>query len=290
MEIRSLEDIGFDTLFEGFSNAFSDYEIHFEKSEVQSMLIRRGYVPQLSFAAFDKGKIVAFTLNGIGLFNGILTAYDTGTGTVKEYRGGGLAGEIFRYSLPFLKQAGIRQYLLEVLQNNHKAITVYQRMEFDTTREFDCFKQSIADIDNFHATKHCANLRLELIDTDTVRQAQMFCDFYPSWQNSIESIERGGSELTSIGAFDLDELIGFSVFDPKSGDLTQIAVKKEYRRQGVASQLLCEVIKQMSTDFVKVINVPSDNPSLPAFLKSKNIPLMNKQFEMVKDLTRTSKR
>ena len=59
MEIRSLEHIGFDTLFEGFSNAFSDYEIHFEKSEVQSMLTRRGYVPQLSFAAFDKGKIVA---------------------------------------------------------------------------------------------------------------------------------------------------------------------------------------------------------------------------------------
>ena len=290
MEIRSLENIGFDTLFEGFSNAFSDYEIHFEKSEVQSMLTRRGYVPQLSFAAFDKGKIVAFTLNGIGLFNGILTAYDTGTGTVKKYRGGGLAGEIFRYSLPFLKQAGIRQYLLEVLQNNHKAITVYRRMEFDTTREFDCFKQSIADIDTLHATKHCTNLRLELIDTDTVRQAQMFCDFYPSWQNSIESIERGGSELTCIGAFDLDELIGFSVFDPKSGDLTQIAVKKEYRRQGVASRLLCEVIKQMPTDFVKVINVPSDNPSLPAFLKSKNIPLMNKQFEMVKDLTRTSKR
>ncbi|MDE6061661.1 MAG: GNAT family N-acetyltransferase [Duncaniella sp.] len=290
MEIRSLEHIGFDTLFEGFSNAFSDYEIHFEKSEVHSMLIRRGYVPQLSFAAFDKGKIVAFTLNGIGLFNGILTAYDTGTGTVKEYRGGGLAGEIFRYSLPFLKQAGIRQYLLEVLQNNHKAITVYRRMEFAPTREFACFKQSIADIDNLHATKHCANLRLELIDTDTVRQAQMFCDFYPSWQNSIESIERGGSELTSIGAFDLDELVGFSVFDPKSGDLTQIAVKKEYRRQGVASRLLCEVIKQMSTDFGKVINVPSDNPSLPAFLKSKNIPLMNKQFEMVKDLTRTSKR
>ena len=32
MEIRSLENIGFDTLFEGFSNAFSDYEIHFDKS------------------------------------------------------------------------------------------------------------------------------------------------------------------------------------------------------------------------------------------------------------------
>ena len=41
MEIRSLENIDFDILFEGFSNAFSDYEIHFDRSEVRSMLIRR---------------------------------------------------------------------------------------------------------------------------------------------------------------------------------------------------------------------------------------------------------
>ena len=325
MEIGSLENIGFDTLFEDFSNAFSDYEIHFDKSEVQSMLIRRGYVPCLSFAAFEGGKIVAFTLNGIGMFKGKRTAYDTGTGTVKEYRGCGLAGEIFRYSLPFLREAGISQYLLEVLQNNHKAITVYRRMQFDTTREFDCFKQSIANIDNLHGAndhqsidnlhgvnnlhgindlhsidnlhgvndhqsiRQCSNFRIELIDTATVREAQSFCDFYPAWQNSMESIERGASELTCIGAFDSDELIGFCVFDRKSGDLTQIAVRKEYRRQGVASQLLCETVREMCTDFVKVINVPSDNLSLPAFLKNKNIPLMNKQFEMLMDLTKTSK-
>ena len=289
MEIRSLENIGFGELFEGFSNAFSDYEIHFTKSEVRSMLTRRGYDPKLSFAAFDNGKIVAFTLNGIGMYNGIPTAYDTGTGTVKEYRGCGLAGDIFRFSLPFLRQAGISQYLLEVLQNNHRAITVYRQMQFDTSREFDCFKQSITNIDNLHDTKQCSNLRIELIDTDTVRQAQSFCDFHPSWQNSIESIERGASELTCIGVFVLDELAGFSVFDRQSGDLTQIAVRKEYRRQGVASRVLCEVIKLMNTDFVKVINVPSDNLSLPAFLKSKNIPLMNKQFEMVMNLSPASK-
>ena len=100
---------------------------------------------------------------------------------------------------------------------------------------------------------------------------------------------RGVSELTCIGAFDLDELVGFCVFDRKSGDLTQIAVQKEYRRQGVASRLFSEVIKQICTDFVKVINVPSNNLSLPAFLKSKNIHLMNKQFEMAMDLTRISK-
>ncbi len=173
MEIRSLENIGFNELFEGFSNAFSDYEIHFNKSEVQSMLIRLGYVPKLSFAAFDNGKIVAFTLNGIGMYNGIQAAYDTGTGTIKEYRGCGLAKDIFRYSLPFLRQAGIKQYLLEVLQNNHKAITIYRRMQFDTTREFDCFRQSIANMDPLHSIKQCANLRIGM---PVIMASQIICD------------------------------------------------------------------------------------------------------------------
>lgn len=86
MEIRNLEHTDFETIFHGFKKAFADYEIHFEKEEVRSMLKRRGYNPQLSFAAFDNDEIVAFTLNGTGTFNGVLTAYDTGTGTIKQYR------------------------------------------------------------------------------------------------------------------------------------------------------------------------------------------------------------
>lgn len=121
MEIRNLEHTGFDTLFNAFERAFSDYEVSFGKEEVRAMLTRRGYAPRLSFAAFDKGDIVAFTLNGVGTFNGIPTAYDTRTGTVKEYRGQGLAGKIFSHSLPYLEESGIRQYLLEVLRDNGKA-------------------------------------------------------------------------------------------------------------------------------------------------------------------------
>lgn len=95
MEIRNLEHTDFDTIFEGFEKAFSDYAIRFEKNEVHSMLERRGFDPKLSFAAFCNGEIVAFTLNGIGTFDGVLTAYDTGTGTRKEFRGQGLANKIF---------------------------------------------------------------------------------------------------------------------------------------------------------------------------------------------------
>ena len=281
MEIRSLEHIGFDTLFRGFENAFSDYEIHFDKEEVRSMLSRRGYDPRLSFAAFDEGRIVAFTLNGIGHFNGVKTAYDTGTGTAKDYRGQGLAVEIFNYSLPLLKEAGVRQYLLEVLQGNHKAINVYRRLQFVTKREFDCFRQSIAEISSLDTSMRYADIRVEIVDTDIIRAAGAFCDFYPSWQNSIESIERGRGGLTCISAFHSDRLVGYCVSDSATGDLTQLAVNREYRRGGIATRLLRETMARMSTDFIKVLNIPSDDTSLHRFLADKNINLKNRQFEMV---------
>lgn len=278
MEIRNLENTDFETLFHGFENAFSDYEIRFEKEEVRSMLTKRGYNPQLSFAAFDNGEMVAFTLNGTGTFNGIPTAYDTGTGTTKEYRGKGIAGRIFSHSIPFLKEAGIRQYLLEVLQNNRKAIAIYRRMNFETTREFDCFRQSIEQIDNPKANTDCT---IRPIGTDCVRQAQEFCDFCPSWQNSIESIERGMPYMVCLGAFIDRKMTGHCVFDVHTGDLVQIAVRSEYRRKGIASRLLHEAALRMKTDFIKTLNIDSDYPAMRAFLESKNISLASKQYEMV---------
>lgn len=278
MEIRNLEHTDFETLFHGFEKAFADYEIHFEKEEVRSMLRRRGFNPKLSFAAFENDEIIAFTLNGIGTFNGIPTAYDTGTGTVKQYRGQNIAGKIFTYSLPFLQKAGISQYLLEVLQNNQKAITVYRRMNFEVTREFDCFRQTKELIDNQKINTSCI---IKPINSHSVRQAQHDCDFNPSWQNSIESIERGISELTCIGAFLDEKMVGHCVFDAHTGDLTQLAVSNAYRRKGIASRLLQESIAGLKTDFIKILNIYSENQTMPAFLKSKNIPLASKQFEMV---------
>lgn len=282
IEIRNLELTDFDALFGGFERAFSDYAIHFEKEEVRSLLKRRGYEPRLSFAAFDNNEIVAFTLNGIGIFNGVPTAYDTGTGTVKAYRGLGLAGKIFNHALPYLKAEGIGQYLLEVLQNNEKAISVYRRMDFKTSREFDCFRQNIQEIDT--RSDLAEKCRIVPMEVDVIRQSQGFGDFCPSWQNSMESIERGLEGLTCLGAEIDGRTVGYCVFDASTGDLTQIAVSREFRRHGIATQLLHEATARMKTDFVKVLNVDCCDNFLATFLKSRNICPASKQYEMIRQL------
>ena len=273
MEIKSLEKTDFNTLFRAFGRAFADYEVQLNAEQLRAMLTRRGFDPTLSFAAFDGAQIAAFTLNGIGNFNGVPTAYDTGTGTLKEYRGTGLGTEIFRHSMPHLRRAGVGQYLLEVLQHNTRAVSVYRNLGFETVREFNYFCRANTEIADRGDTPRLPH---------SVRRTDW--DFTPSWQNSFESIGRAAGDFVSLGVFIEEELVGYCVFEPASGDVAQIAVKRQYRRKGIAGLLLREMLRLNTNDSLKIINTDVSCDSMTGFLQAKNIVPQGKQFEMIRKI------
>lgn len=283
IKVKSLKDIHFDVIYEAFNQAFTNYEVQINKVQLQTMLKRRGFDPELSFAAFDGDKIVAFTLNGIGDFKGIRTAYDTGTGTLKEYRGQGLATQVFEYSIPFLREAGIKQYLLEVLQHNTKAVSVYRNLGFAVTREFYYSMQTNEHISNL--IKESDTLySVKRISIDQLDSFTEFWDFTPSWQNSFESIQRAIDDFICLGVFVDGRIVGYCVFEPISGDLTQIAVDKKYRRQGIASLLLKEILNLNKNSILKIVNTDVSCDSITDFIKAKNIEVKGKQFEMIRKI------
>lgn len=283
IKVKSLKDIHFDVICEAFNQAFANYEVQINKVQLQTMLKRRGFDPELSFAAFDGDKIVAFTLNGIGDFKGIRTAYDTGTGTLKEYRGQGLATQVFEYSIPFLREAGIKQYLLEVLQHNTKAVSVYRNLGFAVTREFYYSMQTNEHISNL--IKESDTLySVKRISIDQLDLFTEFWDFTPSWQNSFESIQRAVDDFICLGVFVDGRIVGYCVFEPISGDLTQIAVDKKYRRQGIASLLLKEILNLNKNSILKIVNKDVSCDSITDFIKAKNIEVKGKQFEMIRKI------
>lgn len=283
MEIQSLAHLGSDQLFAAFSEAFKDYETQLVKSELEIMISRRGYVPELSFGAFENDRLVSFTLNGIGNFNGIKTAYDTGTGTIEEYRGQGLASRIFQDSLPELKKAGVRQYLLEVLQNNTSAISVYRKQGFEVSREFNYF---VEQSENVRLEKYQlpAGYRIQPIVLSLKEQMIACQDFTPSWQNSFESVERRLSDFCLWGAFAGETLAGYCIFEPNSGDITQIAVATAHRNRGLATCLLREAAQTNKHKNLKLINTNTECDSTTRWAESIGLTLRGKQFEMVRAL------
>jgi len=279
--IQNLGDLSFDTLFEAFDAAFADYEISVNREEHIRMLQRRGFDASLSFGAFDEGRLVSFTFNGTGTFQGVPTAYDTGTGTLKEYRGRGLASQVFEASLPFLAGAGIRQYLLEVLQHNEPAVKVYRKQGFRVTREFNYFVAPSASVKP-RVENPGPEIRCKPIPLPLPEEVMPMWDFHPSWQNSFESIRRQEQDYFIMGAFVGSDYAGYGILEPSTGDLTQLAVHPDFRRSGVGSMLLAELLKKNSLPSVKAVNTDVACTAITEFLIASGLPLKGKQFEMVR--------
>jgi ribosomal protein S18 acetylase RimI-like enzyme len=283
LKIESLDKISFDVIYAAFNEAFKDYEVQINKDEFRVMLKRRGFVPELSFGAFENNKLVSFTLNGTGSYNGKKTAYDTGTGTIEAYRGKGIASNIFTNSIPFLKEAGISHYLLEVLQHNTGAVSVYKKLGFIVSREFNYFKQNNAEV-SLLPKDLPVTFSIKEISIDNIDRFEKFWDFNPSWQNSIEAIRRCVTDFKIIGAYQKIKPVGYCIIEPNSGDITQIAVDKLHRRKGIGTALLCEAVRRNCHSSVKVINSEISCQAMTFFLEANSIPLKGKQYEMIKNL------
>jgi ribosomal protein S18 acetylase RimI-like enzyme len=278
--IKSLETTSFGQLFNAFSKAFKDYEMQVTHDELYKMIHRRGYNAKLSFGAFNDDDLVSFTLNGTGIYNDLLTAYDTGTGTLESFRGNKLAGKIFNHSISFLKYAGVNQYLLEVLQHNKTAVKVYKDFGFKVSREFLYYVLPEKTI----KYKHDISAKAVEITSITLEQCiknQSFNDYEPSWQNSFESISRDLNSFRIRGVLINSELAGYCISEPTTGDITQLAVHKEFRRNGIGYSLLKDAIDGISHHSFKIINVDTRCQSMISFLSSCGIESKGKQYEMI---------
>ena len=111
-----------------------------------------------------------------------------------------------------------------------------------------------------------------------------FWDFTPSWQNSFESIQRAVDDFICLGVFVDGRIVGYCVFESISGDLTQLAVDKKYRRQGIASLLLKEILNLNKNSILKIVNTDVSCDSITDFIKAKNIEVKGKQFEMIRKI------
>ncbi len=156
-------------------------------------------------------------------------------------------------------------------------------MGFKISREFAYFIQRNDEIE-FYTQDMNNDFRFYEIGLEETKKLSLSMDFYPSWQNSIEAISRKTDDFKIIGAFDKEILIAYCVFEPMSGDLSQIVVDRNYRRQGIATNLMKYLLKFNLHHSIKVINTDINCNSINEFLKSNHILLNGKQYEMIKEL------
>lgn len=267
-------------LYECFLEAFSDYQVDMKASreEFEQRLVRDGVRLEISAGAFDETRMVGFYMNALGDWKGRPSAFDAGTGVIPAYRRQGIAEELFAFMMPRLKEALVEQYLLEVLTGNERAVALYRKLGFVDTRRLAVFRRSAPLFTD-------ADPEIRRIDEPDWELFKSFWDGDPSWQNSIDAVERVANDRVVICAYVAGTCVGYGIAFKPWVSLMQLAVAPAHRRKGIGSKILSALQREVSgTDSLKVTNIDERLKGTLAFYESNGFKMVLEQFEMVKTL------
>ena len=126
--------------------------------------------------------------------------------------------------------------MLEVIKSNTPAYTLYKKAGFQVTREFDYYVTTKEEIKNIEP-KISSEIIIEECQYPDWNLFKTFWDFQPSWQNSINSINRKSKYFRIFTAKKNEKIVGYGIIESHTGDIPQLAVAKEFRGLGIGSKL-----------------------------------------------------
>lgn len=273
MEFRTLETASLPQITAAFNEAFSDYfiKLQFTNDGMAAKMKGEGIQQRYSVGAFDGDQLVGFILHGYDVVDGVKTIYNAGTGVIPAYRGKGLTTALYRYSIPLLKQEGIRAHLLEVIDNNHTAKKIYDAIGFETVRKLGAFRctepvQKTAP----HDIREITNLPV----------ADAFVSMKPAWQNSTASINRDRESHSLVGAFDKDVLVGYAAYVPPTGRIKQFAVLPSHRGKRIGTALFQHMLQHSGNQQLLITNVDEAYQPVIHFLTALGFQKILGLYEM----------
>lgn len=274
MEFRTLTNVSVDKILEVFNLSFSDYIVpfHLTKEMLTSKIAAEKLDMDISVGGFEDGKLVSFILQSEKIEEGQKIIYNGGTGVVPESRGKGLVRKMYDFIIPVLKERNADILLLEVIEGNAAAIRAYENLGFTIVRKLLCFKGNIS------SGKENKEITIKEMDEFPWDSLRSFWDIEPSWQGCVYVLDPMPESYTTIGAYADEKLVGYIIYNPLARKIHQIAVDKNYRKQGIGSILFNTIADGKP---IAINNVDDISIETRRFLDQK-IGLENwlSQFEM----------
>lgn len=244
MKVKNLSQTPFDEILACFLAAFENYYV---KMPTDPDYYRERWKAakvnwELSYGMFDNEKLVGFIIHGIDTRKGFLTAYNTGTGVLPDYRGRKVTKSIYDFALQDLRAKGIQKTTLEVITENEKAIRAYQGMGFEICATYHCFGGTI-QVENRED--------FEVVERDVreVEGAGLPNQEYYSWDFMPETIREGKYRFFQVVYNQQPE--SFFVLHPDSHIVAQFDLLQRHEQ---GWDRLFAAIKKQSPE-VRIINV-----------------------------------
>ena len=244
MTVHHLSEISFDELMDCFFLAFEDYIIKMptDKNYYWERWNASKVDFNYSYGMVDEDRLVGFIINAIDKREGILTAFNTGTGVIPAYRGRRIVKSIYEYALKDLFENGIARSTLEVITNNDKAVRLYEGIGFKKNKTYKCYAGDIL-------IEEQTNFELEEIPLNSADWHDLPNQEYYSWDFQKETL-LGGNYLLYRILFD-NEPESFFIINPQNKTLAQFDI---LNANEASWKRLFSAIKKVSGN-IKVNNV-----------------------------------
>jgi GNAT superfamily N-acetyltransferase len=278
MTVSNLSKLPVTEVIDCFLAAFSDYSIKMPPSHAyyKERWKAAGVDFNLSYGMFDGEKLVGFIIHAVDRRDGKLTAYNTGTGVIPDYRGKRIVKSIYAYALKDLQKKGIERTTLEVITTNDKAIRAYKGVGFKINRNYSCFAGDISTESNKH-------IEAKQVPFEHVNWEQLPNQQYYSWDFQKETILAGKNVFYEVLNDDTPE--SYFILNPDKHYLVQFDLLNTNNK---GWERLFSAIKQVSAN-IKVINVDERLVDKLAILNVVDLAISVKQFEMELDLETSHK-
>lgn len=284
IEFKTMSGTDIREIHAAFQLAFSDYRLKMDMpaDRFRQMLENNDYRPDLSVGAFSDGMLVGFILNGARIVCGRCRAYDSGTGVVPQYRRQGITRGMFELVFRLFDRAGVCEYMLEALVTNNTALDIYQSRGFEITRELECYHAG-REVLRFAGRPDI--VPVETYDCLTGTEEFSRCrDFCPTWQNADETVSHTAESCAAAVCRIGGALAGYGIINRRTGAVYQLAVSREFRRQGVGSGLMAELVGRTQSREISFLNIDTGCRSMALFLTRNGFLPMARQYEMKKTL------
>ncbi|MEM1048584.1 MAG: GNAT family N-acetyltransferase [Pseudomonadota bacterium] len=271
--IRKASTVSQSDLHSAMNAAFSDYSVPMQLSaEAFELMMRaRGLNTDLSHAVLVEGEIAAFWLVGAR----DTRAYLIASGTLPAFRRRGLSRVVGEAVIDHLASEGFSTLQSEVLETNDRARPLYRSLGFTEKRTLDSYRVSELP------PRHEASVDVTACAISALSSsAGQLWDSEPSWQNDSQSVIAAGDDAACFAINDASGLAAYAAILPAQSSLAQIAVRRDRRRGGLATQLLAQAMAALDMDGLRVINVDRDNAGLSAFLDACGASRLASQKEL----------
>ncbi|WP_420582436.1 GNAT family N-acetyltransferase [Reichenbachiella sp.] len=276
------EDLG--QMHRTFVEAFSNYQVNMKMSREafeDRMLFKLNINFDMSPGVFSGDKLVGFIFQSIHEYEGVLAAYNGGTGVIPGYLGQGLTTKLYDFISPKLTDTGVKKCVLEVLVNNKHAIKAYQNAGFEKSRTFQCLmiRDGMLDVNAEN------EFEINEVSDFQIEEFRSIGDINPSMLDQLTQVIYHLPKEIILECRLRQDLLGYIIFQPKNGRITQIAVNPKHRRMGVGSSLLNRAHFLSENKRLSVLNIETKEEGVIQFFESSGFTSDLQQYEMQKSLS-----